>query len=147
MKVDPKAEFLGRSAVVAALSRERDRFSSALDAIAAADPRVSQQIIPIYAAVAQAALLAIHNGQLPNVDQVREMAAEVVDSENWADISTDSVYEVLASLCDNHVPRIDPGQAVVILFIATAYMISSYRKSLGFDSFYKALDSLLESIE
>src|SRR4051812_6047219 len=77
MKVDPKAEFLGRSAVVAALSRERDRFSSALDAIAAADPRVSQQIIPIYAAVAQAALLAIHNGQLPNVDQVREMAAEV----------------------------------------------------------------------
>jgi hypothetical protein len=150
MKINPEAEILGRETVVACIARDPDRVVRAIEAIEAIEqenPKTSGQVLEIYASVGRAALLAIFKGGLPNEPQNRKLAHEVVTSETWTDLNENSTYEVLESLTIDHVPAVPPGEAVATLFVTIGYLLSIYRRPLGFDSVYEFLDALLTEIE
>jgi hypothetical protein len=91
--------------------------------------------------------MAIYKGGLPNEAQNRERAHEVVACETWAEVTEDSTYEVLESLTVDHMPTVPPSEAVTTLFVTIAYLISAYRRQLGFGTIYEFLDALLAELE
>jgi hypothetical protein len=147
MKINPKAELLGRETVVACIARDPGRVVRALEAIEQADPRTSAEVLEIYGAVGRAALMAVYKGGLPNEPQNHELAHEVVTSETWTDLNENSTYEVLESLAVDHVPTVPPGEAVATLFVTIGFLLSAYRRQLGFGTIYEFLDALLTELE
>jgi hypothetical protein len=147
MKINPQAELLGRELVAACITRDPDRVVRAIEAIEKADPKTSGQVLEIYAAVGRAALVAIYNGGLPNEQQNRELAHEIVTSETWTGLSENSTYEVLESLTIVHMPAVPPGEAVATLFVTIGYLLPVYCEPLGLATTYEFLDALLTEIE
>jgi hypothetical protein len=147
MNINPEAELLGRETVVACVARDPDRVVRAIEAIEEANPSTSAQVLEIYGAVGRAALMAIYKGGLPNEPQNRELAHEVVTSETWTDLNENSTYEVLESLTVDRAPTVPPGEAVATLFVTIGFLLSAYRRQLGFGTIYEFLDALLTELE
>jgi hypothetical protein len=149
MRIDREAEELGRAAVVAAIAEDPGRFEAALNAMADKDRDVSGQAVIIYLAVARAALLAIHQGTVPNEDQNREHATDIATEESkWAPISTEDVYQLLEGLfAHDRMPDIPAESFLTTLFLTTGYFLSWYREGLGYKSFYDFLDAILGRLE
>jgi hypothetical protein len=147
MKINPKAELLGREIVAACIARDPDRVVRAIEAIEQADPKTSGQVLEIYGGVGLATLLAILKGGLPNEAQNRELARRVVVSETWTKVTENNAYEVLESLATDHVPAVPPGEAVATLFVSIGYLLSVYSRPLGYATAYELLDALLMEIE
>jgi hypothetical protein len=143
MKIDPKAEDLGREAVVAAIGRNQERFLAAVDAISNSAPKTAEQVLPIYVGVARLGLLSVYKGQIPSENQNRKMADEIIESEAWAPLVADDVHEFLEGLSvAGHDPQIPVDRFPTTVFVTVAYILSSYRGALGFDDFYDLLDAL-----
>jgi hypothetical protein len=147
MKINPKAEILGRETVVACIARDPERVVRAMEAIEQEDPKTSGQVLEIYGGVGRAALMAVYKGGLPNEPQNRELAHEIVSSGTWTDLSETSTFEVLESLTIEHVPVVPPGEAVATLFITIGYLLAIYCEPLGYATTYELLDALLTEIE
>jgi hypothetical protein len=147
MKINLQAELLGRETVSACIARDLDRVVRAIEAIEQVDLKTSGQVLTIYAGVGRSALLAIYKGGLPNEHQNRDLARRVVASEVWTNLTEDSTYEVLESLCVDHVPTIPAGEAVATLFVTIGYLLAIYCKPLGYATTYELLDALLAEIE
>jgi hypothetical protein len=118
-----------------------------MEAIEQASPKTSGQVLEIYGGVGWAALMAVYKGGLPNEPQNRELAHEVASSETWTDRSEKSTFEVLESLTMEHVPAVPPGEAVATLFVTIGYLLSVYRRQLGFATVYEFLDALHAELE
>jgi hypothetical protein len=147
MKIDPKAEILGRETVSACIARDLERVIQAVEAIEQEPPETSGQVLKIYGAVGLAALLSIYKGGLPNEDQNRDLAREVVASETWTNLTEHGTYEVLESLATDHTPAIPAGEAVATLFVTIGYLLAIYCEPLGYTTTYEFLDALLDEIE
>jgi hypothetical protein len=147
MRIDPKAEVLGRETVAACIARDLERVIRAMDAMEEASPKTSAQVFQIYGGVGLMALLAIYKGGVPNELQNRELAGEIVASETWADISEDGVYELLESLVTEHTPAIPVGEAVATLFVVIGYLLAIYCEPLGYVTWHEFLDALLAELE
>jgi hypothetical protein len=147
MKIDPKAEILGRETVAACIARDLERVIRAMDAMEEVPPKTAAQAVEIYAGVGRAALLAIYKGGVPNELQNHELAGEIVASETWTKVTQNGAYEVLESLCVVHTPAIPVGEAGATLFVVVGYLLAIYCEPLGFTTAYEFLDALLTELE
>lgn len=147
MKINPDAEDLGRHAVRWAVAQERDNFLAAVGRIADAPEPVRDQVVPIYAAVGVAALLAIYEGKPPSPSQNETMARDLIASEPWAPVELNEVYEVLASYStDGRAPQIASEKVAVAVLVTDAYLLTWYARNLGHQDFYGFLDDILNGL-
>ena len=147
MKINPQAELLGRETVAACIAQDLERAIRAVEAIERETSTISGQVLEIYGGVGVAVLLAIHKGGLPNEDQNRELAREIVASETWTNLTENGTYEVLESLSSNHRPIVPAGEAVATLFVTIGYLLAISCVPLGYANSYELLDALLTELE
>jgi hypothetical protein len=145
----PKAEELGRAAVVAAIAEDRDRFLVALEAIVVADKETTANAIMTYLGVARVVLMDIHHGGIPNEEQNRIHSSDISAEESkWAVLAANDVYALLEGLSDdNTAPDIPQEKFLPTLFLTVGYLLSWYAESLGYKSFYDFLDVVLTRVE
>jgi hypothetical protein len=149
MLIDPRARDLGLDAVVAAVTHDQDQFLDAIRALEATDRSISDQVMPIYLSVGRLALLAIHDGRLPDREQNRETAHAVVEAErHWARLQITDVQELLAGLSsDEHIPGIPFDRFAFTVFVTVGHLLSAHHRRLGFTTIYDFLEIALERIE
>ena len=147
MEIDVAAEDLGRRAVRWAIAGDRDEFLAAVGAIADAEPKVRDQVLPIYAAVGHAALRTIHQGNVPNQAQNQETAQDLLASEPWVPVGVPDVYEILESYSSpERAPQVAPERLAMAVFITDGYLLSRYTKGLGYQDFYAFLNDILNGL-
>lgn len=147
MNVDPAAEALGRTAARWAGANQKDQFLEAIKNMADADPKIRDQVLPIYVGVAALALRAIHQGHSPNQPQNQELAEELLAHLPWSLVELGDVYSALEAISDGN-ERLDTSspQAVLSIFMIVGYIIAWYHRGLGYDDPYKFLDALLNTL-
>ena len=144
-RIDPKSEDLGRWAVTAAVAKDSDQLLAAFDAIGSASQEIAENALALYTAVARAALLAIHDGEVPSERQNRELADDVLrDESTWSPIQAEDVYQFLEGLCsDTTAPDIPPERFPTTMFVTLGHLVKWYDAGLGYKHYDDFLDALI----
>jgi hypothetical protein len=127
MQIDGRVEPLIREALTAVVKEDSERLARAL----AAFPSDEAALDGARTAVA----LAVHvlhdqAGRPPTEGEIRTVAQDVADAEDWTDVTAEEVATLLlAAVRGSRVDNALPLERVLALaYVITGYLISSYRQ-------------------
>ncbi|GIE80577.1 hypothetical protein Aph02nite_65270 [Actinoplanes philippinensis] len=125
MHIDSKAERLVREALDAVVKRDVARFADAL--VALSGPEVATAGYRLAASVVFAVLQEQYRGQ-PPAEEIRAVAEEVADAENWTDLTADEIETFLATYyAGATVDTVMPiERAVLVAYVLAANLLASY---------------------
>lgn len=128
MRIDDRAEPLARAAIDAAVKRDFEKLEAALQNFTSDD--VTQRAVELALAVASFVLYDVHEGK-PTPAQTRVVAVKIAEMETWAEPTAEEVEDFLSRLLGGHpFAAVMPPESVIVLsFVVTANLLSSFRKS------------------
>ena len=148
MKVDDAVEDKVREAFAAAVGGERDRFDSAVEAIARAGDEFGSRALNLSLAVDSAALYSVHGGQWPDSEQIALLAGEFGEAEDWSGVEAQTVERLLTSLARVRSPLEDltVGELIFAVFAVGGWLLSAFPLPEG-THWNDFLDQILEGLE
>lgn len=129
MKIDKVVEPVVREAFAAAVAEEPDRFDAALADVANRGDRFARAAVALAVAVDSMALMALHEGERLDDDELKGFARDFVESQSWSGISEDNAYQFLAAVsgADRQLPDILPaGDIGQISFVLGSWLLSAF---------------------
>ncbi|SDT61000.1 hypothetical protein [Actinoplanes derwentensis] len=144
MKIDERVEALTRSAIDAAVKRNFGKLEAALQAFP--DDDAARGSVELALAVTSFVLYEVYAGK-PTPEQTRVVAVDLVEMEKWAEPTVDEVDGFLSRLLNGQAfaPTIPAQDVIVLAFIVTAHLLSSFRK--GDEHWWDFLDLAETAIE
>lgn len=127
MTIDSQVEVALRQILYAAIKRDQEAISKAVDDLPSIETKVRAGQLSI--AVALYALHEIHSGK-PTTDQLSQVADEVAENESWANVTADEARKLLVAALDGH--RLDDvlpqDSALFLTFIVTGSLLAGWHR-------------------
>jgi hypothetical protein len=127
MKIDARVETIVRKALTGVIQRDNDKFASAIASFP--DDDAVAEGIRLAVALALFVLLDQY-GRTPTDTEIRAVSEKVVEMEDWTDVTTDEVFDVIVAAF-NHVAadQVLPMQRVIIVpYVTAGNLVSSCHK-------------------
>jgi hypothetical protein len=125
VKIDPQMEPLVRTAIDAAVKRSFDKLNAALRSFPNDD--AVRKGVELSLAVCGFVMIDAHSGT-PNDEQVRVVAEDIAEMEQWAEPTADEIHTFLSRLLSGQ-PLADQFSAesvIILAFIVTAALLASF---------------------
>jgi hypothetical protein len=113
VKISNEVEPVVREAFATSVAGERDRFTTALESVAALGEDRAREALELALSVSSSALLTVHRGARPGDEQLARLAGELADdAEDWSDdITPANAAMFLYALADGRAPAAENGVA------------------------------------
>jgi hypothetical protein len=147
LKINSQVEPIVREAFAASVAGERERFTAALESVAALGDDLAQDALTLALTVSSSALLSVHDGERPDDEQLTLLGNELADdAEEWGDgITAEDARSFLSALADGLPPELEPGLTAELAFGGGGWLLSSFlREDAKWTAF---LDQILDSLE
>jgi hypothetical protein len=127
VKIDSRVEPLVREALAALIKADADRFARALAAFGDQETGTAGSRLAVV--VAFHVLLDRYGGQ-PAPEEVRALAEQVAELEDWTDLTADEIELFIgAYFAGTSVDTVMPiERAVLVSFVLAANLLASYRR-------------------
>lgn len=145
MTIDDHVEKMVREALAAAVKRDLDRLGRA---IAAFDGNLAAGL-QLTLAVCLYVMVDIHGGARPTTEQIRAVAEDTCEFQEWARLDVDEVSIFLENLFDGRpLHQILPAdEAVVMPFVVTATLLASFSEPVDGRRWFDYLDTIENTLE
>jgi hypothetical protein len=147
VKINNEVEPVVREAFAASVAGERDRFTAALESVAALGEDRAREALELALSVSSSALLTVHQGERPDDEQVARLGAELADdADDWSDdITPANAAAFLYALADGRAPEMETGLLAELAFGGGGWLLSSFLP--GDAKWTTFLDQILDSLE
>jgi hypothetical protein len=147
LKINSQVEPIVREAFAASVAGERERFTTALERVAALGEGLAQDALTLALTVSSTALLRVHDGERPDDEQLTLLGTELADdAEDWGDdITAENARAFLAAMADGRSPDMETGLLAELAFGAGGWLLSSFLP--GDTKWTTFLDEILDALE
>lgn len=148
MKIDKVVEPAVREAFAASVAEEPDRFNAVVAEIADRGEDFTRDAVVLAVAVDAMALLALHDGERLDEEELTAFARDFVESQGWADIAAADAHRFLVAISgtERRLPDVLPlGDLGLISFALGGWLLSAFLPE-GMD-WTHLLDELLDVLE
>jgi hypothetical protein len=146
VKIDDNVEPLVRSALDAAVHRDTERFQAALGAFTTEES--STKAIELVLSVSAFVLFDVYDGK-PSSSQATDLAARISEQEQWLEIQTAEVSQLLDILTTGDTSRLTllADRAAVVAFASAANLLASASRPKEGEWWFNYLDKVEAAVE
>lgn len=128
MEIDNRVEPLVREALAAIVGKDPDRLERAVTAFP--DDDAMTKGVQLACSLILYTLQDLYEGRRPTADEIRELANDTLQGEDWTDVSAQEVVDFVTAVFDRR--RIDSAlpldRAALLAYVIAANLVSSYHE-------------------